>query len=273
MDTLTQWFTQHEASLRLAVFVCVFCAMALWETLLPARTATHPKALRWANNLGLMILNSVVLRLLFPLATMGFAHFAQQQQWGLFNTISLPLTVTVPLTIITLDLCIYAQHVSFHHVPILWRVHRVHHMDTHMDVTTAARFHTMEILLSMCIKFVAIALLGPSVVAVILFEILLNASATFSHANIQLSTKWDKTLRLLIITPNMHRIHHSTKKAETDSNFGFFLSLWDKLFGTYTTKTPVQENAIQIGLSEFSQHPWRITTMLINPFSNPPRKP
>ncbi len=271
MNALDQWLIQHESSLRLAVFLFVFCSMALWETLQPARAAHTPKRVRWLNNIGLLVINSFALRLLFPLAAVGFVQFAQQHKLGLLNNYAIPLTIALPCSVVLLDLCIYWQHRAFHHVPLLWRLHRVHHMDTDMDVTTAARFHTFEIMLSMAIKWLIIIALGAPVIAVIAFEALLNASATFNHANIRLPAKWDKPLRLLVVTPNMHRVHHSNVQTQTDSNFGFFLSLWDKLFNTYHYASASQEQAIQIGLTSFRQHPWRLTTMLANPFRTAPK--
>jgi len=223
----------HEIGIRLGAFIGVFAIVAAWEVLAPRRALTVSKALRWINNIGLVVLDSLVLRLLFPAAAVGMAVFVRDQGWGLFNYFELPWAVVVPGSVVLLDFIIYLQHVLVHAVPALWRLHRVHHADPDYDVTTGARFHPLEIVLSMLIKFASIVVLGPPVVAVVLFEVVLNATAMFNHGNIRLPVSLDRVLRLFVVTPDMHRVHHSVEDDEANSNFGFNLPWWDRLFGTY----------------------------------------
>jgi sterol desaturase/sphingolipid hydroxylase (fatty acid hydroxylase superfamily) len=229
---MDDFIATHEAAFRLGIFLGVFALMAIWEILAPRRELTQSKPVRWLNNIGLVVLNTVVVRLVFPTAAVGVAAYAAEQQWGLFNQVSAPGWLAVVATVIILDGIIYMQHVMFHAVPAFWRLHRVHHADLDFDVTTGSRFHTIEILLSMLIKFAAIVLLGPPLVAVVVFEVLLNAMAMFNHSNVRLPLLLDRVLRLLVVTPDMHRVHHSHLAHETNSNFGFNLSFWDRLFGT-----------------------------------------
>lgn len=237
--------------IRLGAFIGVFVIIALWETRRPRRTLLLGKTRRWLNNLGLVVLNTVVLRLVFTTAAVGLAAVAADQGWGVLNQLSLPFAVAVVIGVVALDLIIYFQHVLFHAVPLLWRLHMVHHADMDYDVTTGLRFHPLEILLSMLIKMAAILVLGPPVVAVILFEILLNASSMFNHGNLRLPAPVDAVLRLLIVTPDMHRVHHSAIKQETNSNYGFNLSLWDRLFGTYRAQPQLGHEGMTIGLNQF----------------------
>ena len=220
-----------ELVIRLTAFITIFLIIAYWEIKRPRRPLKLDKAKRWLNNLALVVLNTVILRLVFPAAAVGMAALASEQGWGLLNHYSLGFGVSLLISIVALDLIIYLQHVLFHSLPLLWRLHMVHHADMDFDVTTALRFHPIEILLSMLIKFAAILVLGPPIVAVIVFEILLNACAMFNHGNITLPKWLDGLLRLLIVTPDMHRVHHSTIKRETNSNYGF--TLWAKLGGFY----------------------------------------
>lgn len=266
MSDLTAYLSAHESTIRLTLFVCIFCVMAAAERRYPARVATQHRGQRWLNNLALMLLNSLVLRLVFPVAALGFAHTAHQLQWGLLNRIELPLWLTTLTAILVLDLCIYIQHVAFHRIPLFWRLHRVHHLDKDVDVTTAARFHTLEIILSMAIKGAVICALGAPVLAVLIFETLLSASATFNHANIRFSQPIDAYIRRLIVTPNMHRIHHSTHAPETNSNYGFCLTWWDKIFNTYTTVTPEHEKNITLGLHAPTQNSVHLFSLLLSPF-------
>jgi len=230
---LEQTILQHEVGIRLGFFFGVFAVMALWEVLAPRRALTVSKLLRWSNNLGLVFLNTLVLRLLFPAAAVGVAAFAGEHGWGVLNYVQLPFWLAVLLSVVAMDFIIYLQHVLVHAVPTLWRLHRVHHADLDYDITTGARFHTLEIILSMLIKFATIVVLGPPVLAVIIFEVVLNAMAMFNHANVRLPLGLDRVLRLLVVTPDMHRVHHSVEDNEANSNFGFNLSIWDRLFGTY----------------------------------------
>ena len=206
--------------------------MADWEILAPKRALTVSKTLRWANNLGLVFLNSLILRLVFPAAAVGMAAFTSDLGWGLLNYYPVPPTVATAVSVIAMDFIIYLQHVMVHAVPVLWRLHRVHHADLDYDVTTSARFHTVEIILSLLIKFATIVVLGPRVVAVVIFEVILNATALSNHGNVSLPRGLDRVLRWFVVTPDMHRVHHSVEDDEANSNFGFSLPWWDRLFGT-----------------------------------------
>lgn len=233
----------NELSIRLIAFVTVFGVMAVWETWYPRRrhrAISRPR--RWVHNLALFGLNSLLLRLIFPAAAVGFAAFFQRQGWGLFNYLSWPMIVEVAIAVVVLDLCIWLQHVMFHAVPFFWRFHRVHHADLDFDVTTGLRFHPAEIVISMLIKWVAMAALGPAVVAVVVFEVVLNAASIFNHSNARLPSRADRLIRLLLVTPDMHRVHHSIEQHETNSNFGFCLPWWDRLLGTYRA-TPARGHA------------------------------
>jgi len=203
---------------------------------------------RWANNLGLVVLNTVLIRLAFPLAGTGIAALAAQEGWGLMNNFAVPYWVAVLASIVALDLAIYFQHVMFHAVPALWRLHRMHHADLDFDVTTGARFHPLEIALSMLIKFAAIVVIGAPATAVMVFEVLLNATAMFNHGNIAIPGSVDRVLRRLLVTPDMHRVHHSVEDDETNSNFGFNLPWWDRLFGTYRDQPRAGHERMVIGI-------------------------
>ena len=240
----------HEATIRLGFFLGVFALMALWEALSPRRRPAVSKLLRWGNNLGLVVFNSILLRLIFPAAAVGVAAFAGEQGWGLLNHYSLPLWLSLAISLFVMDLVIYLQHVLMHAIPILWRLHRVHHADLDYDVTTGARFHPIEIILSMLIKFATIVVLGPTIVAVVIFEIVLNAMAMFNHANVRLPLPVDRVLRQLVVTPDMHRVHHSVDHDEANSNFGFNLALWDRLFGTYRDQPRAGHEEMIIGIQD-----------------------
>lgn len=246
-----EWIIHHEFIVKLAAFFGIFFLMATWEQLVPCRVLVIPKKLRWTHNLGLVVLNSVVLRLVFPAGAVGVAVFVQQQGWGLLNYYSIPLPVAIAISIVAMDFIIYLQHVMMHAVPVLWRVHRVHHADLDYDLTTGIRFHPIEIILSMLIKAAAILLLGPPVLAVMLFEVLLNASAMFNHSNIQLPGGLDQVLRWFMVTPDMHRVHHSIRTDEANSNFGFNLSWWDRLSGTYRDQPRGNHQDMVIGISGY----------------------
>lgn len=237
-----------ELALRLGAFLGVFAVMALWEARSPRRPLLVPRRVRWVANLGLVVFNSVVLRLLFPVAAVAFAAIAAERGWGLLNTFELPFWLAFAVSLLALDLAIYFQHVMFHAVPLLWRLHRVHHADPDFDVTTGARFHPIEIVLSMLIKLAAIAVLGAPAVAVLAFEILLNACAMFNHGNVGLPEAIDRDLRRVVVTPDMHRIHHSMAMAEANSNYGFNLSWWDRLFGTYRAEASLPQERMAIGV-------------------------
>jgi len=248
MDSFLQ---THEATVRIVCFFSLFAAVALWEVLAPRRRLTASKSVRWLNNLGLVALNTVVIRVLFPMGTVGVTLFAMNQGWGLLNHWELPFWLATTLAIIVMDLVIWAQHVLFHFVPVLWRLHRVHHADPDYDLTTGARFHTIEIILSLLIKFGVILVLGPPITAVILFEVILNGMAIFNHANARLPLPLDRILRLFVVTPDMHRVHHSVENDELNSNFGFNLSCWDRLFGTYREQPHTGHLDMDIGICSY----------------------
>ena len=248
---MQEFIQTHEAAIRLGFFLGIFAVMAAWEMAAPRRALTVSKAVRWANNLGLVALNTLLLRLLFPAAAVGVAAWAEQQGWGLLNHWQTPFWPAVLISVLVMDLVIWLQHVMVHAIPLLWRLHRVHHADLDYDVTTGARFHPIEIILSMLIKFATILLLGPPVVGVILFEVILNGMAMFNHGNIRLPDAVDRLLRTLLVTPDMHRVHHSVEDDETNSNFGFNLSVWDRLFGTYRDQPRGGHEGMSIGIHHF----------------------
>jgi sterol desaturase/sphingolipid hydroxylase (fatty acid hydroxylase superfamily) len=246
----------NEMAIRLGFFLGVFGIMALWEVISPRRRLQTSKTIRWVNNLGLVLINSIILRLLFPAAAVGMALFSAGQGWGLFNYIDAPFWLAIVVSVLVMDFSIWLQHVMVHAVPLLWRLHRVHHADMDIDVTTGARFHTLEILLSMLIKFAVIILLGPPVMAVVVFEVLLNATAMFNHSNVRIPAGFDRLLRLVVVTPDMHRVHHSVEDDETNSNFGFNLPWWDRLFGTYRAQPRGGHEAMSIGIRTFHSDRW-----------------
>jgi len=251
--SFTEFVTQYEISIRLGFFIGVFAVMAVWEIVAPRRALTVSKAVRWANNLGLVFINSLVLRILFPAAAVGVAAFAAEQGWGLLNYFPLPLALSVALAVVAMDFIIYLQHVLVHAVPALWRLHRVHHADLDYDVTTGARFHPIEIILSMLIKFATILVLGPPIIAVVIFEVALNAMAMFNHGNVRLPLGLDRVLRLLVVTPDMHRVHHSVEDNEANSNFGFNLSVWDRILGTYIAQPREGHEGMTIGIHQYRE--------------------
>jgi len=248
LDTFVQ---AHEDVLRLGFFFGIFTLVALWELSAPRRELQVSKAARWLSNLGLMTLDTILLRILLPSAAVGMAAFATEQGWGLLNHFKIPFLLSLPVGVLALDLVIWLQHVMMHAVPVLWRLHRVHHADLDYDLTTAVRFHPLEILLSMLIKMAAVTVLGPPVAAVILFEVILNGMAMFNHGNLRLPASLDRRLRRLVVTPDMHRVHHSVEDDETNSNFGFNLSWWDRLFGTYRDQPRSGHQGMTIGIHHF----------------------
>jgi sterol desaturase/sphingolipid hydroxylase (fatty acid hydroxylase superfamily) len=258
----------HEPVVRLGFFFGVFALMALWEVLAPRRALSASKPWRWANNLGLVVLNTVLLRVIFPTTAVALALTAETQGWGVLHHLALPEWLTVVVAVVALDFAIYLQHVMFHAVPALWRLHRLHHADLDYDVTTGARFHPIEILLSMLIKFAAILVLGPPAVAVLIFEVVLNAMAMFNHGNVRLPLPLDGLLRLAVVTPDMHRVHHSVEDHEANSNFGFNLSLWDRLFGTYKDQPDAGHERMTLGIRDYRAEKQvdRLPGMLALPF-------
>jgi sterol desaturase/sphingolipid hydroxylase (fatty acid hydroxylase superfamily) len=268
---LDSFVQTHEATIRLGFFFGVFALMAAWELRAPRRALTLARSQRWLGNLGLVALNTVLLRLVFPAAAVGMAAFASARGWGLLNAVDIPHLLAVTIAVVALDFVIWLQHVMFHAIPALWRLHRVHHADLDYDLTTGARFHPVEILLSMLVKFAAIAALGPPVLAVILFEVILNAMAMFNHANVCLPPRLDRILRWLVVTPDMHRVHHSVEDDETNSNFGFSLSWWDRLLGTYRDQPRAGHEGMIIGIRGFRDPRVvdRLPGMLALPFAGP----
>lgn len=240
-----------EAALRMGFFVGIFALMAGWEALAPLRQRGVSRGLRWGNNLALVALDSAIVRLIFPVTAAGFAALAAERGWGLTNLLELPYWPALILSLLLLDLIIYLQHRLFHAVPLLWRLHRVHHADTEFDLTTALRFHPLEMVVSMGIKLAAIAAIGAPPPAVLIFEVVLNGAAMFNHSNIALPPRLERVLRLVMVTPDMHRIHHSTRDGEMNRNFGFNLSWWDRLLGSYCPKPQQDQRTMPIGLDHF----------------------
>ncbi|HWS12231.1 MAG TPA: sterol desaturase family protein [Rhodocyclaceae bacterium] len=266
--TFNEFALAHEPAIRLGAFFGVFAVMALWEAASPRRERLCPRRVRWVANLGLAALDSVVLRLAFPMAAVAFAVLAAERGWGLLNAFALPGWAALVVAVVALDFAIYLQHVTFHAVPALWRLHRVHHADPDYDVTTGARFHPIEAVLSMAIKLAVIAVLGAPAAAVLVFEVLLNATAMFNHANLRLPPRVDRLLRSLVVTPDMHRVHHSIEVAEANSNFGFNLPWWDRLFGTYRAAARLPQERMAIGVKGLtgSERCVRLTGLLALPF-------
>jgi len=245
----------NDVAIRLGFFFGVFAVMAVWELLAQRRTLTTSKTVRWFGNLSIIVLNATAVRLLFPILPVGLALFAHQKGWGLLNNCDLPAAVSIVASVLALDLVIYLQHIMFHAVPALWRLHMVHHADVDFDCTTGLRFHPVEIVLSMIIKLAAVAALGPPAVVVLIFEVLLNATAIFNHGNVRLKIPVDRLLRWIVVTPDMHRVHHSVNPTETNSNFGFNVPWWDRLFGTYRDQPKDGHEAMTIGLDQYQERP------------------
>ncbi|WP_240472758.1 sterol desaturase family protein [Salinivibrio socompensis] len=247
------WIETHEAGFRLGLFVLVLVIMLVAEWQWPKRQLTRTRRERWRGNITLTAFNTLTLRLLAPLSAVGVASLVDESGWGLLNQFSLPLWATVILTLIVMDLAIWYQHKLFHELPWLWRLHLVHHADMDIDVTTGARFHTVEIWLSMAIKCALVALLGAPVLGVILFETVLSSMAMFNHSNVRLPLRLDDWLRRIVVTPDMHRVHHSTRFHECNANYGFNLSCWDRWFKTYVAQPHKGHQDMRIGLNEVTQ--------------------
>ncbi|MEX5516894.1 sterol desaturase family protein [Pseudophaeobacter sp. 1A09344] len=267
---MTETILSSEPTIRLAAFLGVLAAMALWEVAAPRRRREIPRLIRWTNNIALVVLDTVILRLTFPILAVGLAVMAEGRGWGLFNNIEWPAWVAIVASMLVLDLAIYLQHVMFHAVPGLWRLHRMHHADLDFDATTGLRFHPLEILISMGIKLAVVAALGPPAVAVLLFEVILNATALFNHANIDLPRPVDRVLRLFVVTPDMHRVHHSVDPRETNSNYGFNLPWWDRLLGTYVAQPAKGHEDMAIGIEQFrTRRDLWLDRMLVQPLRGP----
>jgi sterol desaturase/sphingolipid hydroxylase (fatty acid hydroxylase superfamily) len=264
---MTHFVLNNEPAIRMAFFIGIFLIVAIFELLVPRRPLSTSKMSRWFGNIGIVVINTVLLRLFFPAAAVGMALWIERQGWGAFNNIGLPYWLKVILSVIILDFIIYLQHVMFHAVPLLWRLHMVHHADLDYDLTTGTRFHPIEIILSMVIKGAAITVLGPPVLGVIVFEILLNGTAMFNHGNFFIPLKIDRVLRWAFVTPDMHRVHHSVFPSEANHNFGFNLPWWDRVMGTYRAQPSRGHEGMTIGLNQF-RDPSRLTLpwMLVLPF-------
>ena len=253
--------------IRIAAAVPIFAAMALWEILAPRRPRSVARRWRWPSNLGILVVDALAVRILIPVAAVGAALIAAGNGWGLFHAIGLRLSLAALLGFLALDLAIYAQHVAFHKAPLLWRLHRMHHADPDFDVTTGVRFHPFEILISMLIKIAVVIALGIPPVAVIAFEVVLNATSMFNHGNVTMPSWLDRALRAIVVTPDMHRVHHSVDARETDSNFGFNLSWWDRLFRTYRAAPQAGHAGMTIGLPTFRDRAeLRLDRLLTQPF-------
>jgi sterol desaturase/sphingolipid hydroxylase (fatty acid hydroxylase superfamily) len=248
---MNNFILDHEPIIRLSSFLGILLLMAIWELLAPRRSLTTSKTSRWFNNLSIVLIDSLAVRLLIPLQAVGIALFVAKHGWGILNNVTLPNWAGIVLGILGLDLVIYLQHAMFHAIPAFWRLHRVHHTDLDFDVTTGIRFHPIEILLSMGIKMAAVVFLGVSAIAVIVLEVLLNATSMFNHGNVRLPGRIDRVLRLLVVTPEMHRVHHSVVIKEHNSNFGFNFPWWDRLLGTYRDQPARGHDGMIIGLSQF----------------------
>ncbi len=262
-------YMENEATIRLTIFLGLFTLFAVIEALAPRRAQSEPRGRRWLTNWGMTVLNTVTLRALavgLPLLAVGAAVDAGQNGWGILNNVDLPAWIEVIFAILFLDFAIWLQHLITHKIPILWRLHRVHHADRDIDVTTAIRFHPVEIALSMLLKIGIVYLLGPAAIAVILFEILLNGTAMFNHANMRLPLALDRMVRMVLVTPDMHRVHHSDIRAEHDSNYGFAMSIWDRLFGTYVDQPSKGHEGMTIGLQWQDDKPSRLAWSLQLPF-------
>lgn len=257
----------YEPYIRLAAFGGVFIVMAAWEFVVPRRDQRIGRGRRWPGNLGVVAVNTLLVRILFPTTAVGLAVLAEARGFGLFNVVALPAWVEVVAAVVILDLAIYLQHVLFHAVPALWRLHRMHHADLEFDVSTGLRFHPIEILLSMLIKFAVIGALGAAALSVLIFEVLLNATSMFNHGNVRIPYGVDRVLRWFVVTPDMHRVHHSILARETNSNFGFNLPWWDRLFGTYRAQPTAGHETMTIGIEQFREpRELRLDRMLIQPF-------
>jgi sterol desaturase/sphingolipid hydroxylase (fatty acid hydroxylase superfamily) len=243
----------HEAAIRLGAFITVFTVMALWEAVAPRRATSYSRLKRWPSNLVIVALNTVLVRVLIPATAVSLALAGETHGWGLLNNLPVPASMAVVASMVALDLAIYLQHVMLHAVPALWRVHRMHHADLDFDVTTGARFHPIEIVLSMLIKFGAVVALGVPALGVLVFEVLLNATSMFNHGNVRIPVRLDRYVRWLLVTPDMHRVHHSIVVNETNSNFGFNLPWWDRLLGTYRDQPVAGHQGMTIGIETFRE--------------------
>ena len=267
MESISTLLLDHDTAVRVGSFLALLVAFGITEMLFPRLIHKGNKAVRWTSNLGLSLINSIVLRLAFPILAMGVAEVASQRGWGLFNHFNVPYVAAFMGTILAFDFVIYLQHAVFHHVPWLWRLHRVHHSDIDLDVSSAVRFHFVEIMLSMGIKLATVVVLGAPILAVLAFEVWLNATSSFHHSNLRIPTKVDRWLRWFVVTPDMHRVHHSAVIEEANSNFAFNLPWWDWLLGTYLAQPRAGHEGMTIGLEEFREpRDQHIDRLLLQPF-------
>jgi sterol desaturase/sphingolipid hydroxylase (fatty acid hydroxylase superfamily) len=260
-------FTKSEPIIRLGFFFGILVIMFFWEVFAPRRNLTTSKITRWISNLGLVMIDSITVRLALPAGLASIAILAQQRGWGLFNQFELSTLSKIIFSVLILDLTIYLQHLMFHSAPLLWRLHMVHHSDMDIDVTTGVRFHPIEIILSMGIKMMAVILIGAPPASVLIFEVILNGTSMFNHGNVRFSQRIDSLLRLLVVTPEMHRVHHSTIRWETNSNLGFSFPWWDRLFGTYRGQPAKGHLEMTIGLDQYKE-PGKLTLpwLIVLPF-------
>ena len=267
---MTDWIMSNEPVIRLGFFAGIFGLMAIWEILAARRELTTGKGRRWVGNLSLVLVDTLMVRLLFPTASVGTALIVADLGWGVLNVVSVPYWAALLISVAALDLAIYLQHVMFHALPSLWRLHMVHHADLDLDVTSGSRFHPIEILISMLYKLAVISVLGPPVLGVLIFEVVLNALAMFNHANARMPLVLDRVLRWIIVTPDMHRVHHSVEKREHNRNFGFNLSCWDRVLGTYRDQPAKGHQGMTIGLKSFRNRSWQtLPRILTMPFFKP----
>ena len=264
---MSELISANEPAIRLGAFLGIFALVALWELAAPRRALARPRWLRWYGNIGIALLNTLAVRLLVPLLPVALAALAADRGWGILNLVALPFWLEIAVAVVVLDLIIYLQHVMFHAVPALWRLHRMHHADLDFDLTTGSRFHTIEIVLSVLLKLAAVIVIGPPAVAVVIFEVVLNGTSMFNHGNLRLPPGLDRVLRWVLVTPDMHRVHHSDIPAETNSNFGFNLPWWDRLFGTYRAQPSLGHEGMTIGLDTFREEAdLHLHKMLVQPF-------
>jgi len=267
---MSELLLANESLVRMTLFLGILVALAAGEAAAPRRQRELSRLLRWSNNLGLLVIDRLLLHLTFPVFAVGLALLAEERGWGLLHLFEVPFGLALPVSLLALDLAIYLQHVLLHAVPALWRLHRVHHADLEFDVSTGLRFHPVEILLSMGIKLAVVAALGPPAAAVLIFEVLLNATSMFNHSNLRLPLGLDRVLRWIVVTPDMHRVHHSIHAHETNSNFGFNLPWWDRLLGTYRAQPRDGHEGMTIGIDRFRtpRDLW-LDRMLLQPLRGP----
>ena len=260
---MQELFFENESYIRLGAFLGIFALLTIWEISTPKRELLELRRFRWFSNIGLIVISSVLIRFILPTAAVGVALHVEQDNLGILNHYDLPFLLQFVLAFVLMDLAIYFQHVMFHALPLFWRFHRVHHSDLDCDITTGLRFHPFEIVISIVFKFLVIISVGVPVIAVVIFEIILNAASMFTHSNIKIPATFERIVRWFIVTPDMHRIHHSIKENETNSNFGFFISLWDRMLGTYTSEPEYGHANMQIGLKNFREPKWQNLRWLI----------